>query len=80
MKHLDLFIFFSRAWRFAKFGFHERRRYERNGRGRVRGQIHLSHEHYSFDQMSRLVVTDRDEDGKRDGFGYNVAGELISEQ
>jgi len=30
--------------------------------------------------MSGLVATDRDEEVKRDVFGYNVAGELTSEQ
>ncbi len=42
------------------------------------GQAGYSDEYYGYDQMSRLLTTDRTEDSKRDLFGYNPAGELTS--
>ncbi|MGI8437543.1 MAG: RHS repeat-associated core domain-containing protein [Chthoniobacterales bacterium] len=38
----------------------------------------VSHERYGYDAMSRLTTTNRDEDGLRDGFAYNDAGELTT--
>ena len=41
-----------------------------------RSPYEFSHEHYSYDALRRLSATDREEDGRRDAFSYNDAGEL----
>jgi RHS repeat-associated protein len=46
----------------------------------VLGTSMISSESYAFDAMSRLVMTTRTEDNKKDAFGYDMSGQLTSAQ
>ena len=44
------------------------------------GASTISSETYGYDLMNRMLTVDRTEDSKRDGFGYDLSGQLTSAQ